>query len=606
MWAAAVLALLGVLYGITLYPGVGGRINPGDSAKFQYVGKILGVPHQPGYPQYVLINHLWTRLPLGLDLARQVNLLSAVLALGAGLVLFAGLRELSGSHAAAALGTLTVLASRAVWTSATEAEVHSLHLFYVAALLWVAARWRAHPSVGRGLTLVALFAAGCGNHPLMAAFVPGLVLLLAGEWRQTLQPRFILAGLLLLCLGASQYGYLLWRAHSGAELLEAVPPGADGADLLLAMSGFRFASAHLEAEITPANPRLSAIARAALAQLPAACLLLAPVGAAALWRRDRRLAGFALLTLLAGVLFLLVYRIGDWGPYLGPVWVWTVALGVVGWTRSGMPRWLQRGLAALWVVQLAIMASANFERLRVRENPNDRSWLVESAGADALVLAYGGKGYRETQLARYYALGLGMPRVTTARQTLEERWLFLEDRPLVFADRAAREVADAHRVEYLGRIVPGPPQRTIFTTGTEWALRSLLVVPEAGGASVRRPEGQVLLEAGRPLQVLVVSGRDRRVKGVMSWPLSTSPERLQALRDLPAFLGRVLPGDYVCVLLQASSRLGDTPGLREAARDVLQLPVEAEAARVAMLAGPSRGLQLALDPATPLTLEIVP
>ncbi len=603
-WCLVVLTVAGVLYGLTLYPGVGGRVNVGDSAKFQYIGKILGVPHQPGYPQYVVLSHLWTRLPLGLELARQVNLLSVILALLAGGFLFTALRRLTARDLGATLGTTTVLLSRPVWTFATEAEVHALHLVYVSALLWAVERWRARGTTGWRLAVVGLFAAGCGNHPLMVAFIPGLLLLFGADWRATLQPRFMIAALLALCLGAGQYSYLLWRASSGAEVIEAVPRYADGSDLLLAMGGFRFASQHLETDLTPADPRLSEIGRSALLQLPLACLALVPVGAVVWWRRDRLLAGFALLTLLTGVLLILAYRIGDWRPYLGPVWLWAVTLASVGWARGTLPPTVRRACAALWLGQLALLAAESYSRLRLADNPHDRSRLIASAGPGGIVLAYAGETYRGRELARYYRLGLDLPRVTTARQALEEQWLFLGDHPLVFADRRVRAMVEAYRIDHVGRVESGPQPMTVFTTGSEWPLEALQLVPGDGGATVRRPEGHLLAEARRPLQIVVVGVQDRRVKGVVSWPLATVAQQREALAQVPRFLKLVLPGDYVCVLLQGEPRLGDQRGLREIARDVLGLPGPVEESQVAVLAGRSRDLQLHLDPPGPLMLRI--
>src|SRR5687768_12095366 len=54
-----VLLAITVLYVTTLFPGVGGRINGGDSAKFQFIGLIGGIGHPPGSPLYMMLNALW-------------------------------------------------------------------------------------------------------------------------------------------------------------------------------------------------------------------------------------------------------------------------------------------------------------------------------------------------------------------------------------------------------------------------------------------------------------------------------------------------------------------------------------------------------------------
>src|SRR5688500_17569623 len=69
------VAALGASYVATLLPGVG---YSGDTAEFQFAGKVLGTTHPTGYPTYLVLNHLFVRLwPFG-TVAYKANLLSAV------------------------------------------------------------------------------------------------------------------------------------------------------------------------------------------------------------------------------------------------------------------------------------------------------------------------------------------------------------------------------------------------------------------------------------------------------------------------------------------------------------------------------------------------
>ena len=72
--AALVAVVTLTFFVITLRPDVGGTE---DSPKFQLVGHVLGTAHSPGYPLYVVLTHLFTRVPIGI-LAWRVNLFSAV------------------------------------------------------------------------------------------------------------------------------------------------------------------------------------------------------------------------------------------------------------------------------------------------------------------------------------------------------------------------------------------------------------------------------------------------------------------------------------------------------------------------------------------------
>src|SRR3989304_1633143 len=60
-----------------LYALTAGRsVGWGDSAFFQLCHAVLGVPHGPGFPLYVLVGRVWS-LPFGHAVAWAGNLLSA-------------------------------------------------------------------------------------------------------------------------------------------------------------------------------------------------------------------------------------------------------------------------------------------------------------------------------------------------------------------------------------------------------------------------------------------------------------------------------------------------------------------------------------------------
>ena len=75
MGIATFVAILTLtLFVITLRPDVGGTE---DSPKFQFVGRVLGTSHSPGYPFYAIATWAFGWLPIG-NLAYRINLFSAV------------------------------------------------------------------------------------------------------------------------------------------------------------------------------------------------------------------------------------------------------------------------------------------------------------------------------------------------------------------------------------------------------------------------------------------------------------------------------------------------------------------------------------------------
>jgi hypothetical protein len=113
----AVGVLAGALYLATLCRSVYWY----DSAEYVTAAYTLGVPHPPGYPLYTLIAHVFTWLPLPVALA--VNLLSALCAVAALLLLYGLARELAIHPLAADGAELLLGTSPAFWVNASLAQV---------------------------------------------------------------------------------------------------------------------------------------------------------------------------------------------------------------------------------------------------------------------------------------------------------------------------------------------------------------------------------------------------------------------------------------------------------------------------------------------------
>ena len=95
-WRAAAVVALVVLagYAATLAP----TVTFWDAGEFIAAARVLGIPHPPGTPLFVMIAHVWARLvPVG-EYAARTNLLSALLsaagAAGFFLVVHESLRQL--------------------------------------------------------------------------------------------------------------------------------------------------------------------------------------------------------------------------------------------------------------------------------------------------------------------------------------------------------------------------------------------------------------------------------------------------------------------------------------------------------------------------------
>ena len=196
-----------------------------DGGEFLVAAKTLGVPHPPGYPTYMLLlRGFATFLPVG-DFAFRGNLLSALLAAGSALLIYATALRLARSIkpdapdglavAGAAIGAASFAAAPLLWSQAVITEVYTLNALFAASLVLIAVQVVGEPPTERGVAArLALFGLllglGLGNHmTLLAVAVPMLAwIALDAGWRRLATPWLIVP----FVAGLSVYIYLPIRA----------------------------------------------------------------------------------------------------------------------------------------------------------------------------------------------------------------------------------------------------------------------------------------------------------------------------------------------------------------------------------------------------------
>ena len=222
-WIEPALALGAALltfqvYMITIYPGLFGM---GDAAKFSFVGKVLGTPHAPGYPMYVMVSHLFSYVPIG-SLAFRMNVLSALLAAVAVYLLYFAARALGTRPAVAVSAALALGLGRSFWAKAQYAKGYTLTAALVCAGILLLLRWSQSGRRSQFYGAIAVFAIAVGNHLIIVSLVPALVLhALLTNARLALSPRTFLFTAALLTVGFSQYSLILIRTWQRAPYLEA-------------------------------------------------------------------------------------------------------------------------------------------------------------------------------------------------------------------------------------------------------------------------------------------------------------------------------------------------------------------------------------------------
>jgi transmembrane protein TMEM260 (protein O-mannosyltransferase) len=335
LWAGVTALIVFAIYLATLAPTTAFW----DTSEYIAAAKVLGIPHPPGNPLFVILAHTFGLLPLAASYAVRINLFAAVTsAASAGLWFLVAERWLRGivslrwaRYAAAFGGVLVGATSWTVWNQSTVNEkVYTVSLLSIALVMWLVVRWgddEPGPHRDRWLVLIAyVLALTSTNHLMGLLAVPALVVyVLWTDWRVITRPTVLVGIVLAAVVGISlNYLWLPMRAAQYPPINEGEPIGFFSQALKDVLNRVQYGKPGLgdrQASFSGqlANfwqyyswqfardwGRLSGVATAVFTVLGVS-------GLWALWKSDRRagLAGLALVgTLSVGLVFYMNFKYG--------------------------------------------------------------------------------------------------------------------------------------------------------------------------------------------------------------------------------------------------------------------------------------------------------
>lgn len=447
---AAIVAIAAVVlptYLATMYPDV---LASGDSAKFQYLGSVLGTAHPPGYPFYILVSYLFSFVPLG-TLAWRMNLLSVVAGLLASLFTYGSARRLHCGAAQAALLAAGLAFGLVFWTKSLAAEVYTIGAMLLMFAIWRALAWR-DTRADRDLFLsIGALSLGLGNHLTIAVVAPAFLLYaLFTDRRRALRPRVITVALVLIAIGLGQYAfialrtwqqtpYLEARAHSVRELID-VARAQKYNDAVFQIGWHALV-----------HERLPLIAHQLLDELRPIGALLVVVGLlTAIWRAPREavLVGGSAGTILALTANVDADTAGFATAALPPLWL--LAAFAPGMQTRVRPPW-QLSAALIVTVLLAINVSGEVrDNFRFADHSDRtierRLWsAVFAAVPDRTAIV--AESYIHDQGLRYMLIGEGVGRSRgieiVERSVPQIDAVFNQGRTVVAFEAAVRELQRA-------------------------------------------------------------------------------------------------------------------------------------------------------------------
>ena len=256
LWAGASALAAFVLYALTLAP----TTSFWDASEYIATAHILGLPHPPGNPLFVVLGKVWTLLlaPTGFSIAVRMNLLAALTSAAATgfffLVMFRILErwaaadrpegEEGGAAAPPAARWLplvgawagSILATTAftVWSQSTVNEkVYTPSVLIIAIVSWLTVRWldrREEPGSAR-LIVLAVYLMVLGSTIHLMSLLPGPALLatVLAVRRHLLGDRRFLARASLAAVVGLSFNFVLPLRAADQPVINEGEPTCDSA-----------------------------------------------------------------------------------------------------------------------------------------------------------------------------------------------------------------------------------------------------------------------------------------------------------------------------------------------------------------------------------------
>jgi hypothetical protein len=345
-----------------------------DSAEFTTAAYTGGLVRATGYPLYLLVGRIWSRLPIG-DVGYRMNLLSVVCGALTIALAYRVLRrlEVGGWAAFGALGLL--VGSQYFWGLSLIAEVYTPHTALMTGILLLLLRFEEAPSPRRLAETTFLFGLSSGHHMATILMAPACFwFVLKTGGRDCLRARFLLPSGFTLMAGLSIYAYLPLVYLLEPIFNYAGSYGADGnfqavdlttvSGLWWLVSGQTFSGQMMAYNGTESIWQVGHLGTELWRAFVAIGVGPGLLGLVVLWRRHRSVAGLLLLMFLIHSGFYVNYAVGDKDTMFLPTYlIWALWLGVgyqwlLQWVgKHNPPRYLSSPATATVLLRLLMVCA---------------------------------------------------------------------------------------------------------------------------------------------------------------------------------------------------------------------------------------------------------
>ena len=167
-------------------------VNFGDSGLLISAAYKLGIPYPPGYPLFVLLGHLFTKIPRQ-SIAWRVNFMSAFFGTLTVLFFYLSLLRMGVKKGTSVCTSLFLAFTFTFWHYNLITEVFSLNNFFFVLLIFLALLWLKEPREKYLNTLTFFFGLSLTNHQGLIFALPAFFyLLFATKKKFKIMPKIFL------------------------------------------------------------------------------------------------------------------------------------------------------------------------------------------------------------------------------------------------------------------------------------------------------------------------------------------------------------------------------------------------------------------------------
>jgi len=253
LMASIVFVISFIVYALTVAP-----TTPfWDCGEFIACSYILGIPHPPGAPLYILLGRVFSLLPFGVDtsldpakipgvltdnIALRVNMISPIFSAFTAMLTYLiivrlillfwkrepeNLAKKITLYAAGLVGALGFAFSDSQWFNSVEAEVYAGSMFFTAIVIWLILKWQDEAEAAKSdryiLLIFYLLGLAIGVHLLNLLALPTIAMIFFTQRYQSKARKEDVFGELLLMLAVAGVGGLTMYYGINTGVVQGLP-----------------------------------------------------------------------------------------------------------------------------------------------------------------------------------------------------------------------------------------------------------------------------------------------------------------------------------------------------------------------------------------------